>query len=182
MLKNSWKSRYARWLRIGNWMLVPIYFFVVAIPLYYEWKTEVPAPEKLVVAEGHLTYQLTGKRGPLIGLKENEGTQYYSCKSGLFTNSHNCFVPRETLERVAGREATIWWFEQTVYPYTTQRRLVKLVAADEDLVTSDRTEKRAYKARQRAPWVALGLLVFFGLVAFFFERNARRIERGSTIN
>lgn len=180
MSESRWKRRFVSWVRIGNWLLIPIYIFVIALPLYYEWKTEIPSVEQFNRADGNLVYKRIVKKGALIGLKSDEGAQYFTCRPGLFTNTHDCLISTQMLDGLIERPATVWWFEQTIYPLSTQRRLVKLVVDGQEKVSIAMTEKRTDRASEDAPWFAVGLSVFFVLIAIYFERLARRIEHGQS--
>ncbi|MFZ5659598.1 MAG: hypothetical protein ACOY5C_07065 [Pseudomonadota bacterium] len=176
---SSWEQRYVRWLRFGNWLLIPIYVLLIFVPLYYEATAMIPSKDGLQLSRGELIYKWTGRRGALIGLRfENETIHYFTCRSGLLGKSHDCFLSVQELKRLTGKPAAVWWFEQPVYPFATQHRLARLIVDGREKVSLEVTIKRVRRANEDAPWLAAGLLVFFVATAIYFERLARRIERG----
>lgn len=105
----EWKIRYVHLIRIGNWLIVPIYFFVVALPLYYEWRTELPPKDELQTVQGTLTFQwISGKAGTLVGIAGSSDTSYYSCRKGLFGSNHDCqHLDLDRIRLLAGKQATV---------------------------------------------------------------------------
>lgn len=88
MIRQSWKTLYVRLMRSGNWLLMPMHSFAIALPLYYEWKIEVPPVERLYRQEGELTYRLiNGKQGTMVGLKTPTGAQLFTYRNG--ENNHH---------------------------------------------------------------------------------------------
>lgn len=177
--QQAMKKGYVRSLRIGNGLLLPIYVFLILIPLYYEATAKIPAQNDLHVSRGALTHKWTGKQGALIGLTFQDGTiHYFTCSSGSFSRSHDCFLDVHALERLAGKPAVVWWFEQPIYPFSTQHRLARLEVDGQEKVSLGTTVKRMQRANKNAPWYAAGLLVFFAGVAMYSESVARKLERG----
>ena len=179
MNRKPWKMHYVRWIRFGNWLLIPIYVFVAAFPLYYEWRAEIPPFEQLTKTEGILTYKRVAKKGAMIGLRAQEGTHLFTCRFGLFGGRHDC--ENLTLQRIQpleGKPATVWWFEQTVYPFTAQHRVAQVVVSDRMEVSIERTIELTERSKANAPWYAAGLFFFFVIVGIYSESVARRIERG----
>lgn len=85
-------------------------------------------------------------------------------------------------ERLAGKPATVWWYEQPVYLYTTQKRLVRLVAAGEEIRSYEKTVHFTEAAAKSAPWFIFVLLVLYISIEVGFERMIRRREHEQQIN
>lgn len=182
MTESRWKRLYVRWARIGNWLLIPIYILVIALPIYYEWKAVIPPTENLQIAEGELIYKLSGgKRGTLIGLKTPDGARFFTCRKGLFGSRHDCWTRDfKRTNALEGKPAVVWWFKQSVYPFVTQDRLVRLVVDGKEVLSREITYNFTQRSRGEAPWYALTLFVFFVWIAVYFERGARRIKHGQS--
>jgi hypothetical protein len=177
------KVRYARLIRIGNWCLVPIYLVLVVLPLYCEWTSEIPPLQSLRRIDGILTYKLvSGRAGTLVGVTTESGTRYYTCRTGLFGSKHDCgnfYFDR--IQPLAGKPVSVWWFDQTVYPFSNQQRLVRLVMDGKEVIGVDDTIRSTERQRNNAPWYAAGILVFFLAIALYFESIARKVTREANI-
>lgn len=169
-----WRSNYAYWLRKSNWLLIPIYLFAVLIPLYYEATAEIPPTEKLHVTDGMLVIKWIPRRRELTGLQNEAGNIYFTCRIGVFSKKNNCISTFDEAKKLVGKRATIWWFEQTIFPFSTQRRLVRLVVDGQEKISLARTLQATRSASGNARWEAVGLFVFFVAVAVYSGRTARR--------
>lgn len=179
----SWKRRYVKLARVGNWLLVPIYIFAVALPMYYKWQYDLPPIEAMNKSEGVLTYKAHGgKIGTKVGLITPAGTEYFTCKSGV-SSRHDCpGLYLEKIKPLAGKTATILWADQDVNPMVRQKRLIQLIVDGEERVSIQVTQDSVQRAKISALWMALGLFVLFILLAVYFESGARRGEHGSAAN
>jgi len=179
-----WKIKYAKLIRIGNWLLIPIYIFVVGLPLYYEWVTNVPVMERLNTVSGELIYKWTGGRtGAMPGIKLSGVDYYFTCRDGLIGNRHDCpNLYLQKIKNLAGGEATAWWFEHEVYPFLKENKLIRLTVGGEDVFDPGRERERIERSRKSAPWYALIMFVFSVVVALYFEYLKRKIEHGQANN
>lgn len=162
-----------RHVRIGNLLLVPLYVFAILLPFGYTWRAEIPPPDQLQVITGELTHQDVGRGGDrLTGLKTASGTLYFSCATAKFDHP-NCLKPPE-YERLQGKVATVWWFEQPIYPFIKQKRLVRLLADDKERKTYEMTLRDTESAKKIAPWFMVVAAILFLSIGVGFERAIRR--------
>lgn len=170
-----YSARRIRNIRLGSLLLVPFYIFVIFIPNYYTWIADIPLIEGLQVTSGEFTYQNVGNRGnKLTGIKTASGTIYFSCSRGKFGENPDCLFPMSEYERLAGQPATVWWYEQQVNLFDTQKRVVRLVIASKEKVSYEKTVNLTNKSSRNAVWIMFVMLVVFILIVVGFERMIRR--------
>lgn len=178
------RRKYAKLIRFGNWLLIPIYILIVGLPLYYEWVTNIPVIGRLNTISGELTYKWTGGRtGAIPSIKSSGVDYYFTCRDGLIGNRHDCpNLYLQKIKNLTGREATAWWFEHDVYPFLKENKLIRLTVDGEDVFDSERERNRIERSRKNAPWYALIMFVFSVVVALYFEYLKRKIEHGQANN
>jgi hypothetical protein len=77
-----------------------------------------------------------------------------------------------------GKVAIGWWFDQEIYPFIHQRRLVRLVVDNKEEVSRAKTIADAETSFNLGLWIAIGLLIFTVFMAYYFEFHIlRRIEK-----
>lgn len=160
-------------IRIGSLLLVPLWVFMILIPFGYEWWAEIPPFEQLQVTSGELTYQDLGKRGDrMTGIKSASGTDFFTCATGQYDHT-DCVFPMAEYEKLAGKPATVWWYEQPVYLFSTQKRLVRLVVDGEEKMSYERVVHLTGNAAGAAPWYIFVMLFLFISIVVGFERMIR---------
>lgn len=176
--QKRYSAKNIRNIRIGYFALVLIYVFFVLIPLSYTWRATIPPPDQLQVTSGELAYKDVGKRGNrLTGIETASGTIFFTCAKGKFGAYPDCIFPKTEYEKLAGQPATVWWFEQPIYLFSTQNRLVRLVVAREEKMSYVKAVHLTEEAAKSAPWFIGVLLVLFVSIVVGFERMIRRQQR-----
>lgn len=166
-------------IRIGSVLSILIYVFIVLIPLFYTWIAKIPTFDQLQVASGELTYKNVGKNGNdyLTGIKNITGVTYFSCASGMsssmFGGHPDCLFPVAEYPKLAGKPATIWWFEQPVYLFVTHKHLVRLVVAGEEKISYEKSLAWSRSSSKSAPWFIFIMLGLFTLIIVWFEFRIR---------
>jgi len=181
MKKNNvhYSAKDIRNIRMGSLLLMLGYVFIIFIPLAYTWLAEIPPFQQLQVISGELTYKDVGKRGDrLTGVKTGAGAVFFTCSDGKFGEAPDCLFPYNEYEELSGSPVTVWWFEQPVYPFVTQNKLVQLVVDGEEKLSYEKTLVLTLHASDIAPWFAGVLLILFVLIVILFERRIRRQGNG----
>jgi hypothetical protein len=79
----SWRLTYVRWSRRSNWLVSFFYVFFILVPLYYEYKTEIPPDDALQKMKGTFLNKHIGKAGYLVELSSGEGKETFTCRKNL---------------------------------------------------------------------------------------------------
>jgi hypothetical protein len=162
-------------IRIGYFVLALIFVFLILIPLGYTWRAEIPPSHQLRVTAGTLTYQEIGKRGNrLTGIETKSGTFYFTCSKGKYGSYPDCLFPLSEYEKLSGKPATVWWFEQPVYLFSTQKRLVRLDVSGEEKVSYEKTLKLTKSSAEDALWFIGAMFIAFISIVVWFERMIGR--------
>lgn len=115
------------------WFAIAIFVFGMLIPNYYLWSANVPVLENLNRIQGILVHQkVSNRRGWKVGLAHGDDLMSFTCSDRIGLR-HTCYADRMKLsdhEDWEGRLATVWWYEQPIYLFTTQRRLVQVDIGD----------------------------------------------------
>jgi hypothetical protein len=176
------KSRrlaYVQRTRRSYWFVPVFYIFVTLVPSYYEYKTEIPPDEALIKTEGTFFYRHIGKTGYLVELTNEKGKETFTCRQNMtLGNSHDCLFAIKQVEFFYGKAATVWWFDQEIYPFIHQRRLVRIIVNDRELVSREETIADAEASIRHLPWFAVAFLVFAVFLTCYVEFCVlRRIEK-----
>lgn len=84
---NKWKLRYVQLIRISNWLMIPLYFFVCLVPGYYVMTANLPPPEQLKVSEGRLVLKwMEGKKGYMTGIEKGGQKVFLLVLDGLLAD------------------------------------------------------------------------------------------------
>lgn len=168
-----YSPRQIRNIRIGSVVSLLLYLHMIFIPLVYEWRPAVPPMAQLQVARGELTFQDVGKGDRLTGIKSATGTTFFSCATGKIGHP-NCLFDLGDYEKLAGKQATLWWYEQPIYLFTTQKRVVRLIVNEEEKISYEKTALWTEKSASRAPWYIFIVLVIVVSIVVGFELKIRR--------
>jgi hypothetical protein len=165
------RKAYVRKMRRSLWLFPFIYIFFSIIPIYYEYKTEIPPDDALNKTDGKFLYRHIGKGGYIVEMFDGGGKHSFTCRKNIFLgNSHSClFIKGDDFSPFNGKAATVWWFDQEIYPFIHQQRLVRLVVNDHELVSRAETIASAENSISVAPWFSLVFLVFMILFAYYVE-------------
>ncbi|MDR3221259.1 MAG: hypothetical protein LBU46_04515, partial [Candidatus Accumulibacter sp.] len=147
--------------------------------MYYEYKTEIPPDDALQKMEGTFFNKHIGKAGYLVELTSGEVKETFTCRENLILgNRHDCLWAKgNDFSLFDGKVAIVWWFDQEIYPFIHQRRLVRLVVDNKEEVSRAKTIADAETSISLGSWIAIGLLIFIVFLAYYFEFHVlRRIE------
>jgi len=148
----------------ATWFVTAILVFGTLIPNYYLWSARVPAHENLSRTQGILVHEkVSNRKGWKVGLASGDDLMSFTC-SDRIGQRHTCYADRMKLsdhEELEGRFATVWWFEEPIYFFTTQKRLVQLDIGDTNLISQQDTVNTVTRRAERAPWWAAGALLLF---------------------
>jgi hypothetical protein len=173
--KMPWRLKYVRFIRRTNWLIIPMYIFMILIPTYNTLISEIPPLEQSEIAKGEFSYKQAGRNGKLIVLKNANEKSFYTCRDSIFGGSHDCFI--KNIDDFAGKPATIRWFEQPIYLSFTQRRIIQIIVDEKEIVSREALVKRNNYAKKTIPYYAIGLLILFALIPVYLESQVcRKIE------
>ena len=161
----------------SSWLVVPIYVFGVLIPMSYTVFSRIPDHDSLINQDGVLISHKLLKGDSKIGLKTLDGNLYFTCRASFGLN-HKC-LSKERAELMVGRSAEVWWFEQKIYPFFTQRRLVRLVVDGEEIIGAAKTLELQRSAANTSLLFAVVLFIFNAWVIFYYESKVRRISKNN---
>jgi hypothetical protein len=176
----SGRLEYVKSTRHRNWLIpLLIYVFTILIPFYYECRTEIPPDATLNETEGTFFYRRVGKPGYLVELTNEGRKDVFTCRENMtIGNKHDCLPHNLDAGPLNGKMATVWWFDQEIYPFIHQRRLVRLIVDGKLLVSRAKTVASAETSAGQAPWVVIGALILFVFFTWYFGfRHLRKIEQ-----
>ncbi len=168
-------AKQARNYRLGYLAIFLSYVFISLVPSLYERFAEIPPFENLHETVGEFTYEVTGKHGEdrLTGIKTSAGTLYFSCGPGSISHP-DCVSPSSEYDRLSGKTAQVWWYEQPTYLFTTQNRVVKLVVDGKEKRSYNDTVEITKSVANSAPWLNLIFLSVYILFIIALEQHLRK--------
>ncbi|HMW19066.1 MAG TPA: hypothetical protein PKN34_07900 [Azospira sp.] len=108
----------------------------------------------------------------LTGVRNDAGTQIFTCGIGLW--SHPACTGVRPDDSLIGKAVTVWWFEQSVYPFVRNKRVLRLVVAGEEKRTYEKTLRLTGKNKQRIPWFVSISMGCFLILALWYAKVIRR--------
>jgi hypothetical protein len=148
---------------------------MVLIPAYSALLSEIPSLEQSKIAEGEFSYAQTGKSGNRIMLKIENEKVYFTCREFIH-NHHDCFV-RNIINDYVGKHTIVQWFEQPIYLFFTQRRIVRIIVEGKEILARETVVKWNEREKKWLPYYTIGLLIFAALIPVFLESQVcRKIE------
>lgn len=202
------RAVFLRGYRPWIWISMLLYTGIGLIPQYYAMTSVVPAESDLRVSEGRLKVERKGKAGYQFRLEEAGVVSNFTCRYWIGGSHDSCgfpwFVKRGTwfdgkdeaereaarkrsyvaqqVARVSGKSATIWWFEQPIYFFHTQRRIARLEVSGEEWVGYENTRDGIARSASAAPqWMLVWISVFV-LIAAFMEWTTRRLPNSKRVD
>jgi hypothetical protein len=166
--KMSWRLKHVRFVRKSDWFIIPLYIFIVAIPVCNTLLSEIPPLEQSQIAEGELSYEKVWRNGKRVVLENINEKSYYTCRDSLFGRSHDCSI--KNIDDFVGKSATIQWFEQPIYLFFTQRRIIKIIVDGKEIVSRESVVRRNDDAKKTLFYFAIVALVFAILVPVFLPK------------
>jgi len=113
--------------RIKNRLIFSVmYILLIFIPACYTFFNKIPPLEDLQVTTGVFSYKNTGAKLGKIIILNGDAANYYTCRRTLI-NKHECYHFDAKLHSMVGKTTQIWWYEQNLYFWYSQRSLVRLV-------------------------------------------------------
>ena len=162
----SWPHRYVYWARKSVWVLLLMYLFMVAIPTVYEMRNaELPPIEQSNVSNGVFNFEHLGKGSYSIRLSGS--SDIYSCRTNVMLGS-NCFGSNIGLP-LSGKDATVRWVYQSVYPFTLQKRVLSISIDGKEVLSYENVLKRNARNVSEAPYWALGILILLIAIVVIVE-------------
>jgi hypothetical protein len=171
----KYTAKHARNYRLGYIVLLLGYVGVGLIPNIYDWLAEIPSFEKLHLSVGELSYKVSGKHGEdrITVIRTNSGELEFSCGAGMFGHP-DCISPASEYDRLSGKVAEVWWYDQPIHLFTKQNKVVKLVVDGKEKQNYDNTVQITKRVAKSAPWLIFILLVFYTLIVAALEQNLRK--------
>jgi hypothetical protein len=182
----GWARRECLFSQIGVALLL---IFLQIIPATYLLTTEIPPMSQLKVSQGELSYRKLGKFGAdrLLSLTEGMVKHDYSCKK-TFVRQHKCYLKSGRknpggIDNLVGQQATVWWFERKIYPWVSQRHLVRLVVNGREEVSYEETLEDVASQKRFEHYASAVLRIVFLLFIWFIDRRtAFKVERSRVEN
>lgn len=148
---------------------VIIFVFMMLIPFYYAVTQRIPPESELLKSTGTILFQGSSISNIRTGLKTEDKEIIFSCQGAyLYGGGRSCYVKRDIMDRIQGRQGKVLWYKQPVYPFIAQNHLVELWDGDEVIITRDSSQARIDRTKKRAIWGLPILLIFFVAADWFF--------------
>ena len=154
----------------GGWMVIFINLFIIWIPAYYLYMTDIPDENDLRKSEGTIVYKELTKGDNLIGLSNAEGIEYFSCRTDSFSRKKRCFG-KPNIILLDGKYGKIYWFEQKMYLFTKQKTLAKLIVDGEEKYSFNKFKKFFLSAKKWISWIAIILFFFSFIVVKAYDKK-----------
>lgn len=168
--QKKYSQKDIRNIRIGSVICVLIYIFIVLIPLFYTWHAEIPPLGSLNKTSGKFTYKKIGNKGNyLVGVSSSSSATFFTCAASKFGAYPDCLQGKSEYEKLVDQPTTAFWFEQPVYLFSTQKRLVKLIVSGEEKRSYEKTVTVTRRSKASAPWWIFILLILFTAIVVGFE-------------
>ncbi len=149
--------------RSGAWLFIPAIVFLMIVPKFYIWIAEIPETDGLNKIEGVLVHQkISNRKGWKVGVKNDSGIKYFTCGYGVGAR-HTCYTNRLRLsdhEGLEGAYVKVWWYEQPIYLFSDQNRLVRLDVSGRTIVSRSDTQEDIQRHAQSAPWWLVAYILF----------------------
>ena len=136
-----WRRVYNWLLRFGNsrWVVLTVFVFYILIPNLYVWTASIPDNDHLRTDSGVLSSRRTSGYGYLTELEKHSGTIVLTCRNSINGN-HDCYFNSQLRNPLVGKSVTVTWFEQPIYLFSTQNRLVELRVGNKVALSRAKTE------------------------------------------
>jgi uncharacterized membrane protein len=145
------------------------YFGFVVVMLWYQSSAQIP--NKLNESSGVLSEERVGGK-LMTKITNGEDVYWFTCASSLRGFS-TCITKRKSSE-LLGRYASVFWYDQKIFPAIEQRKLVVLVVGGKEIISRAMSEERLASGKRNSFWIC-GVVGFFVLcVSAFFLKKARR--------
>ena len=140
-----------------------------SIVFFYQWSSY--APSELNRVSGVLSEEKVG-RNVMTKITDGENVYWFTCASRL--GGFSKCLSTEGFPGLDGKNATVYWYYQRVFPAMENRKLVVLVVDGKEIISRVDSEYRLARSKEIDLW----LYAVFGVIIFcilaFFIRKARR--------
>ncbi|MCL2141240.1 MAG: hypothetical protein FWH42_06270 [Dehalococcoidia bacterium] len=150
-----------------------MYILLIFIPACYTIFNKIPPLEDLRVATGVFSYKKMGLRFGNVVILNEDVTNYYTCRVAIGT-SHGCFAFNAELLSMVGKPVQIWWYEQKLYFWYSQRRLVRLVVDGHEERSYEKSVSRDKEETSFRFYSSIVALAFIVALCVLLERIGKR--------
>lgn len=159
----------SKWIVVVTWLF---YFFVMVIPCYYDFIAKIPPENELRVTKGELFFTCsTGGAMGKTGLVTPDGRVLFTCKAAMGTDDKCLPISgiNSNSKDIEGKQATIIWYSQPVYPGAHQNRLVELQVENKKIISRENTQWYINFRSTNSPIFAF--IVFLILVGMYIHNR-----------
>ena len=145
------------------------YFGFVIVMLWYQLSSQIP--NTLNESSGVLSEEwVSGKL--MTKITDGEDVYWFTCASSL--RGFSTCITKQKSSELLGRYASVFWYDQKIFPAIEQRKLVVLVVEGKEVISRAMSEERQATGNRSSFWIC-GVVGFFMLsVSAFFLKKARR--------
>lgn len=145
------------------------YLGYAVVMLWYQSSSQIP--NKLNESSGVLAEERVGRK-LMTKITDGEDVYWFTCASSL--GGFSTCITKQKSSELLGRHASVFWYDQKIFPAIEQRKLVVLVVEGKEIISRAMSEERLARGKKTSFWV-LGVVGFFALcVSAFFLKKARR--------
>lgn len=140
------------------------YLYCVPVPIFYVLETHFPEKQDIHYTEGLFIYREVGRKNYQVGLRTNNGNEFFSCKP-YYPAPDLCEVDRQHYKKLEdelkrndkntniviepklyqqwkNKPARIGWFTQRYNLFSSDRRVVQLIIDGNEIVSNENVNKR----------------------------------------
>jgi len=175
----SWKIKITR---ISSIILTVIYIFGILIPNYYISTAELPEKKDLNVSKGTIVLKRSFNQVHSIGIKEydSDKKKFFSCTRAYSGRRIICaknFATSKEVEKFAGKQAEIYWYEQKIFSSLfIRRRMVIINIEGNEMLSYEKVRDDIASSAFWAPFYAGILLLVFSMTILISEALVRNIN------
>lgn len=145
------------------------YLGYAVVMLWYQSSAQIP--NKLNESSGVLAEERVGRK-LMTKITDGEDVYWFTCASSL--GGFSTCITKQKSSELLGRHASVFWYDQKIFPAIEQRKLVVLVVEGKEIISRAMSEERLARGKGASFWV-LGVVGFFAFcVSAFFLKKARR--------
>jgi|GEM_PF-2045119 len=176
--KNITEHRYLILGRPADRLLVCLgaiiyYLYCILIPIYYASAISFPTDQDIHYTEGLFTYRESGRKHYQVGVKTENNTEFFSCKSSYFgtdlceidrqyrtqleeelkknNKPTNVILEPKIYNKWQGKPAKIGWFRQKYSLFSTDRRVIQVIVDGKEVISKENVNKRIIRGNNN--WI-----------------------------
>ena len=149
------------------------YLYCILIPIYYASAISFPTEQDIHYTEGLFTYRESGRKHYQVGVKTENNTEYFSCKSSYFgtdlceidrqyrtqleeelkknNKPTNVILEPKIYNKWQGKPAKIGWFRQKYSLFSTDRRVIQVIVDGKEVISKENVNKRIIRGNNN--WI-----------------------------